>query len=90
MSDNTPTQTGYAKALALIEQAAVEGWKVLDLAGLGLKKLPNEIGKLLGLEELVLGKWDEEKDEDLGNALTTLPAKIRREHVIRSPKNNQP
>jgi internalin A len=54
MSDNTPTQTGYAKALALIEQAAAEGWTELDLAGLGLEELPGEIGRLIQLETLNL------------------------------------
>lgn len=38
-----------------IEQAAAEGWKELDLAGLGLTELPPEIGKCLPLESLGLG-----------------------------------
>jgi hypothetical protein len=32
--------------LRLIDQAADEGWKELDLAGMGLTELPEEIGKL--------------------------------------------
>lgn len=58
MSDTSPTQTGYAKALALIDQAAVENWTELDLAGLGLEALPPEIGRLTQLETLILGKRD--------------------------------
>ena len=47
------------RALALIEQAAAEGWRSLDLSGLGLEELPSEIGRLVGLERLILGKWEE-------------------------------
>ena len=42
--------------LQLIDKAASEGSKVLDLAGLGLEELPPEIGKCTQLETLVLGK----------------------------------
>ncbi len=62
--------------LALIDQAAAEGWTELDLAGKGLTELPPEIGKLTQLETLILGKWDEEKNEYVGNELTNLPAEI--------------
>ena len=44
--------------LRLIDRAADEGWKELDLAGKGLTELPPEIGKLTQLETLILGKWD--------------------------------
>ncbi|PSB02484.1 COR domain-containing protein [Merismopedia glauca] len=59
--------------LRLIERAAAEGWKELDLAGLGLEELPEEIGKCTQLETLVLGKWDEEKYQWVGNQLTEFP-----------------
>ncbi|MGL5082956.1 MAG: leucine-rich repeat domain-containing protein [Microcoleaceae cyanobacterium] len=65
-----------AELLALIDQAAEEGWKELDLAGKELTELPPEIGKLTQLETLTLGKWDEEKRESIGNQLTTLPPEI--------------
>ncbi|MBD2455374.1 leucine-rich repeat protein [Nostoc sp. FACHB-87] len=42
--------------LALIEQAAAEGWRELDLSGQDLAELPVEIGKLQQLESLILGK----------------------------------
>ena len=42
--------------LALIDQAAEEGWTELDLSGRGLTALPLEIGKLTQLEELILGR----------------------------------
>ncbi|BAY17153.1 small GTP-binding protein domain-containing protein [Anabaenopsis circularis NIES-21] len=42
--------------LALIEQAATEGWRELDLSGQELAELPGEIGKLEQLESLILGK----------------------------------
>ncbi|WP_215608354.1 hypothetical protein [Leptothoe spongobia] len=42
--------------LALIDQAATEGWTKLDLSGQGLTELPEEIGKLSQLEQLILGK----------------------------------
>jgi internalin A len=44
--------------LTLIDQAAEEGWKELDLSGNGLMELPPEIGKLTQLETLILGKVD--------------------------------
>ena len=47
--------------LALIDQAAAEGWTELDLSGQGLSELPEEIGKLAQLETLILGKYDDEK-----------------------------
>jgi internalin A len=62
--------------LQLIDQAAEEGWTELDLSGKGLTELPPEIGKLTQLESLVLGKWDEDKAEWIGNQLTELPEEI--------------
>ncbi|HAZ45709.1 MAG TPA: hypothetical protein DDW76_01105, partial [Cyanobacteria bacterium UBA11369] len=59
--------------LRLIDQAADEGWTELDLAGLGLEELPDAIGKCTQLETLVLVKWDEEKEEWVGNQLTEFP-----------------
>ncbi len=59
--------------LQLIDKAADEGSTELDLAGLGLEELPPEIGKCTQLETLVLGKWDEEKQQILGNKLTEFP-----------------
>ncbi|MGD1858135.1 MAG: leucine-rich repeat domain-containing protein, partial [Leptolyngbyaceae cyanobacterium] len=50
--------------LALIEQAAAEGWTELDLSGQELTELPEEIGKLLQLERLILGKA---KKDNRGN-----------------------
>jgi Leucine-rich repeat (LRR) protein len=62
--------------LRLIDQAAAEGWKELDLAGQELTELPPEISKLTQLETLILGKLDEEKRKWIGNQLTTLPSEI--------------
>jgi len=59
--------------LQLIDKAASQGSKVLDLAGLGLEELPPEIGKCTQLEKLVLGKWDKEKGRYVGNKLTEFP-----------------
>ena len=59
--------------LQLIDKAADEGSTKLDLAGLGLEELPPEIGKCTQLETLVLGKWDQEKKEWIGNKLTEFP-----------------
>jgi Leucine-rich repeat (LRR) protein len=41
--------------LRLIDRAADEDRKELDLSGMGLSELPKEIGKLTQLESLVLG-----------------------------------
>ncbi|MEG3841785.1 COR domain-containing protein, partial [Microcoleus sp. herbarium14] len=59
--------------LQLIDSSADEGSTELDLAGLGLEELPPEIGKCTQLESLVLGKFDEEKKEWIGNKLTEFP-----------------
>ncbi|OUL32253.1 leucine-rich repeat domain-containing protein [Nostoc sp. 106C] len=42
--------------LLLIDRAAAEGWRELDLSGQELTELPGEIGKLQQLESLILGK----------------------------------
>ncbi len=47
--------------IALIDQAAEEGWTELDLSGKGLTELPPEIGRLTQLEVLTLGKQDFEQ-----------------------------
>ncbi|NER78030.1 MAG: GTP-binding protein [Leptolyngbya sp. SIO1D8] len=47
--------------LALIDQAAEEGWTELDLSGQGLTELSPEIGKLTQLETLILGQWEKKK-----------------------------
>jgi internalin A len=69
--------------LALIDQAAREGWAELDLSGQGLTELPAEIGKLIQLETLILGKVEEWKRVDdkfvptlVTNELTTLPKEL--------------
>lgn len=70
--------------LALIEQAADEGWKELDLSGKELTELPAEIGKLTQLETLILGKMAEGWEEVDGkfvpkvitNQLIALPQEL--------------
>jgi internalin A len=79
--------TTYREIVRLIEQAADEGWKELDLSGLGLEVLPSEIGKCKTLEKLLLGKegqwqWDRNyrklpKAALIGNCLHTLPTEIQ-------------
>ncbi|PSN09978.1 hypothetical protein C7271_26850, partial [filamentous cyanobacterium CCP5] len=62
--------------LRLIDQAAEEGWKELDLAGKDIEELPSEIGKLTELESLVLGKLDQTTYRIIGNQLSALPPEI--------------
>ncbi|WP_235526239.1 leucine-rich repeat domain-containing protein [Nostoc piscinale] len=70
--------------LALIEQAAAEGWRQLDLSGQNLAELPGEIGKLQQLESLILGKKVEGYEfvetryiqKVSGNNLKTLPLEL--------------
>ncbi|MDY6786291.1 MAG: COR domain-containing protein [Cyanobacteriota bacterium] len=62
--------------LELIEQAAREKWEELDLSNLELAALPSNIGKLTRLKKLIVGKWDEQKREWVGNSLTALPPEI--------------
>ncbi len=70
--------------LLLIDRAAAEGWRELDLSGQELTELPVEIGKLQQLESLILGKKIE-GDEYVGgrllkkvsgNNLKTLPLEL--------------
>ncbi|MEG4006095.1 leucine-rich repeat domain-containing protein [Microcoleus sp. Pol11C1] len=61
------------EAVRRIDRAAEEKLTQLNLSGLGLEELPPEIDKCTQLETLVLGKWDEEKEELLGNKLTEFP-----------------
>ncbi len=61
------------EAVRRIHRAAEENWTELDLSGLGLEELPPEIGKCTQLETLLLGKFDEEKRESVGNKLTEFP-----------------
>jgi len=61
------------EAVRRIHRAAEEKLTELDLSGLDLEELPPEIGKCTQLEKLVLGKWDEEKEEWVGNKLTEFP-----------------
>ncbi|NJL90622.1 MAG: GTP-binding protein [Coleofasciculaceae cyanobacterium SM2_1_6] len=74
---------GQDEVLALIEQAAAEGWTELDLSGKGLREIPAEIGKLTQLETLILGKaekweWFDNKPVPklVANELTKLPSEI--------------
>ncbi|NJM48969.1 MAG: leucine-rich repeat domain-containing protein [Alkalinema sp. RU_4_3] len=62
--------------LRLIDQAADEGWEELDWAGMGLEVLPPEIGRLVGLKRLVLGRWDEAAGKSTGNRLVELPEEL--------------
>jgi internalin A len=62
--------------LRLIDKAADEQWTELDLAGMDLTELPPEIGKLTQLEKLILGKYDDEILEPIGNEITDLPLQI--------------
>ncbi|BAY31141.1 small GTP-binding protein domain-containing protein [Nostoc carneum NIES-2107] len=67
--------------LLLIDRAAAEGWRELDLSGQELTELPGEIGKLQQLESLILGKNIEGYEsvggrvlqKVSGNNLKTLP-----------------
>ncbi|NEQ30222.1 MAG: GTP-binding protein, partial [Leptolyngbya sp. SIO4C5] len=61
--------------LQIIEQSARDGVKELDLAGNDLTELPPQIGQLIQLEKLILGKLDPRKGW-IGNKLQTLPAEI--------------
>jgi internalin A len=61
------------KLLSLIAHAGEEEWEELDLAGLDLTTLPPEIGGLVKLKRLILGRYDEKR---LGNKLTDLPEEI--------------
>ena len=61
--------------LDLIARARDEEWEELNLTGLEIEVLPPEIGSLVKLKRLILGKFDRELC-NLGNKLTDLPAEI--------------
>jgi internalin A len=70
--------------LALIEQAKADNREELDLAGMGLRELPPQIGELTGLQKLVLGKvekwnWVEGKlvPTLVTNQLTAWPEELQ-------------
>jgi internalin A len=75
--------------LALIDQAAAEGWTKLDLSGQELTELPAAIGKLTQLETLILGKVTGWRQQDgkytpilATNQLRTLPPALKKlEHL---------
>ena len=58
----------HAELLRLIAQAAAEGWTALDLSNKGLTELPPEIGTLVNLEDLNLGR----------NQISKLPTELRK------------
>ncbi|MCF4968553.1 leucine-rich repeat domain-containing protein, partial [Nostoc sp. CMAA1605] len=66
--------------LRVIEQAAIDSVTELDLSGNNLTTLPPEIGKLIQLKKLILGKH--QYDEygylafPIGNNLSYLPTEI--------------
>jgi internalin A len=60
----------------LIAQAADEQWEELDLSGMALSELPPEIGNLVSLKRLILGKWDQKKSRVFRNNLTVLPQEL--------------
>ncbi|MGA1283646.1 MAG: hypothetical protein ACO34J_06225, partial [Prochlorothrix sp.] len=64
----------YEEAQRKIAAAKAEGARVLDLAGLELERLPPELWELVGLEVLVLGKFDGERW--IGNKLSSVPPEI--------------
>jgi internalin A len=62
--------------LDLIAQAAEEKWEELDLSGMNLLELPQEIGNLGELKRLTLGKWNSAISSRDENQLTTLPKEL--------------
>jgi internalin A len=62
--------------LQLIDRAADEGWKELDLSGMSLSELPREVKKLTQLESLVLGRFDLEKEIWIGNRFIDFPDEV--------------
>jgi internalin A len=60
----------------LIAQAADEQWEELDLSGMALSELPPEIGNLVSLKRLILGKWDQKKSKAPRNYLKVLPQEL--------------
>ncbi|NEQ54745.1 MAG: leucine-rich repeat domain-containing protein [Leptolyngbya sp. SIO3F4] len=64
------------KARALIAEAAEKGWKKLNLAGLGLTELPDELWELTQLKVLILGWYIPKHGNYVGNNLTKLSPEI--------------
>lgn len=69
---DSASESGYAKALKLIEGCRKSGQKALSLAHLNLSSLPIEIGQLNFLTHLDL----------VNNALTTLPPQIKQLNAL--------
>lgn len=79
-----------AEALRRIEENKRSRSKILDLSGLGLSELPEELWDCAWVEELGLGhhycwnevelewKWDTYRDEEKNNRLSFLPTDITR------------
>ena len=70
--------------LKIIEQAAKEEWKTLDLAGYELKELPREVSDLADLEELILGRVDVPSRRIKINNLTSLPPELENLKKLRT------
>jgi internalin A len=66
----------YQELLNLIAKARDEEWQNLDLSGWGLDALPPEIGSLVKLKRLILGKYDSVRSQLIGNNLTDLPEEL--------------
>ena len=77
-------QASQATLLELIDHAAAESWKELDLSGMRLTVLPAEICRLTELETLLLGKWDERGSKYASNRITALPTEISRLQKLRT------
>ncbi|MDX2215555.1 MAG: hypothetical protein SFY66_19985 [Oculatellaceae cyanobacterium bins.114] len=72
----------------IIDRAIATHATTLDISGMNLTELPPEIGKLVHLKTLILGRrgYDEGKRlEELTNNLTTLPPEIGKLTQRRSP-----
>lgn len=67
---------GNLTVIELINRAAKEQWKELDLTGMELTELPAQIGELHQLEKLILGKWDKNRKKWIGNELKEFPLEI--------------
>jgi Leucine-rich repeat (LRR) protein len=70
--------------LKIIEQAAKEEWKTLDLAGYELKELPREVSDLADLEELILGRVDMSSRRIKINNLKSLPPELENLKKLRT------
>ncbi|MBW4593800.1 MAG: leucine-rich repeat domain-containing protein [Brasilonema angustatum HA4187-MV1] len=70
----------------VIEEAASEGARELDLSGNELTVLPPEIGKLTQLKKLIIGKYKYNDagciDGTIGNNLSALPTEIGQLHHL--------